>query len=38
MGHLFISNNYDVGYTYQKIFSFTHNDLHTNNIMFIEYR
>jgi hypothetical protein len=22
--------------TYQKIFSFTHNDLHTNNIMFIE--
>ena len=22
--------------TYQKIFSFTHNDLHTNNVMFIE--
>ena len=22
--------------TYQKMFSFTHNDLHTNNIMYIE--
>ena len=24
--------------TYQKTFNFTHNDLHTNNIMFIETR
>ena len=22
--------------TYQKIFNFTHNDLHTNNVMFIK--
>ena len=35
MDILFISNNYDL-ITYQKTFHFTHNDLHTNNIMYIK--
>ena len=32
---LFISNNNDVD-SISKVFKFTHNDLHTNNIMYVK--
>ena len=34
-GKYFVSNYHDIN-NYQKVYKFTHNDLHTNNIMYNE--